>query len=901
LYSPELRAMAINVYAECLEIICMALPAEPGAEVPHQFAQAVTDWVDVIFGILKQPITLGPGSSIVLKIEAAKVVVLFLQGFNEITKPLTKPLLEIVWSELKWILPRYERAHVRGDPVDMPLEYINKDGEETSIDSYIFTLLDILSRLCRKKLLRDIFVSTESIQGQQHTGNGADADSAKKSKHLRPTQFLVELVCLLISYCQITTEMSDLWERDIDLYIADEDEEGFSFNVRVASQEVLESIEAAFGNSGRQAIVDASVRCFDQCQAARQQDPTNWWKLAEAALLVLGNFAESISELAAAHPGLVQLSMPALLEDILKPLSEVGTAPFGQGRVFVFASQFSGEFPPDVAVSIMEAAGRTCKDNAAHPVARVSALRACGNFCRHLDNALIERFIPDIVEGSTTLLPQLSEDSLHVALNAFYHAIKTSVDVTARLESFIGPLVLDIWQKFRADAWITNIISDIFEVLASNPKANTAFQQRALPVIGNAIFGDEDGDESVGFAIDLLTSLIQGSPSPLPSGYVQTIFPPLIRLLMSTKGHDVLQNGELCLKKLVEKDAAQIAEWHDEAGASGIDYIIQFITVLLQPDASESVALFMGDLVCKLVQRGSQYIAGDTLVGLIDIITARLATARTSTFIASLLPFYGQIAASHPRELVNALANWSTATVKRPGEENLPDCRVSGLELIIPIMCDHFNDIHGYYNTKVSTVALCKLYELEDPRIYNILVKENPMVRGVSKQQQQPVLIPARVRIARLILSEIVNDIETLYSKRIAGRPFAEDGPIGDFIASLNRSRLAGESDEDSEFDDDDEDSDEFKGLENQINLLSEALDNPRHFFENSDEFDDEENDEEMLQNDEIYKTDMRNYLVEFVRHCLEARIGKFGDSEMLGYLGDDEKALLQRVSQMSE
>ncbi|KAJ1912692.1 hypothetical protein H4219_005505 [Mycoemilia scoparia] len=915
-YPANIRATAINVYTECLEILCTAFPeSQPGVAgstetttsiTPDQSAFVVTEWSAIIFDILRQPITLGPNSNIGIKVEAARAVTIYLQGFGDLVKPLCKELLEITWNELQWILPRYEAEYIHDQdiPEEESLIYTNLDGDQVGVDHYVYGLFDNISRLSRKKHLRNIFViQKEEIDG---TTNGK-----KKVVPVEPTAFTIEFVSLLISFCQITTDMGEEWENDIDLYIADEDEEGFSFNVRVAAQEALVGLEMGLGKIAIQTIISACFKCFEKCKHIHQNgsgDINSWWKLAEAGLLVLGTLANDIIEMAKTNPEKAQqLNMPWLLDNILMPLSQQNLLPFGQGRVFIFSSQFSKAIPSNIGVSILQAASNIGGTNnsgsnseGGHPVVWVSALRACGNFCRYMDPELVKPYIPSIVENSAKLLMQLSEDSLHISLDAFYLAIKVDTDTTAQMEPIIGPLILDIWKKYPADAWITGMIADIFGVLASNPKCNEAFHQRALPAIGEAIVGGEENAGACESAIDLLASLIGGLPSPLPQGYVQTVFPPLIKVLLGAEDHAILQNGEICLKKLIIKDVNQIAEWRDEQNVTGLDYILRFITMLLQPHGSESVALFVGDLVCKLVQRGSQYITGNVMITLIDIMTARLETARTSSFISSLLPFYAHLIANHPADVVNALENWTPREPANQGTDQATGQPRTGLDILMPAWCDNHKDIRGYYYTKTAAIALCKLFELDNPKLDSILVNgdlvPHPATKGrivtrslAKRAPDQYTRIPARVKIVKLIFGEISTNIEALYSKG--------GSAVGDMPGSNGGGN---ESDGWEDFDDEYGGGD-CEDLDDELALLSDMIDGTGNFRsmmlgESEGEDSEEEYEQTVLKDDPIYNTDINQYLREFVRHSVNSNAKGFTDPRFLAHFTSQEKEIVQKI-----
>jgi hypothetical protein len=103
----------------------------------------------------------------------------------------------------------------------------------------------------------------------------------------------------------------------------------------------------------------------------------------------------------------------------------------------------------------------------------------------------------------------------------------------------------------------------------------------------------------------MVAGLARGGPSPLLPEFVDQFFPPLMHILWTVKDNEVLQSGQQCLKSLVGKDSSHLIQWRDQSGKTGLQYVVEFVANLLTPDRSESEALFVGDLIVKLIQKAS--------------------------------------------------------------------------------------------------------------------------------------------------------------------------------------------------------------------------------------------------------------------------------------------------------
>jgi hypothetical protein len=92
----------------------------------------------------------------------------------------------------------------------------------------------------------------------------------------------------------------------------------------------------------------------------------------------------------------------------------------------------------------------------------------------------------------------------------------------------------------------------------------------------------------------------------------------------------MLQNGVVCLTKVIQKDCAQVLAWRDDTG-SGMDHVLAVIAKLLS-DREEAGSLFIGDLIIHLLRK-----AGDAILpilpSLLQAMVSRMATAKSDLFL----------------------------------------------------------------------------------------------------------------------------------------------------------------------------------------------------------------------------------------------------------------------------
>ncbi|CAJ0633645.1 1007_t:CDS:10, partial [Entrophospora sp. SA101] len=368
----------------------------------------------------------------------------------------------------------------------------------------------------------------------------------------------------------------------------------------------------------------------------------------------------------------IGINLGILFEQIIHQILNEPGFPFLRGRAFVFASQFASVLPGELTSGFIKAAIEAIKDPDGTIPVKVSALRALKSFCRNLNEQYVLPFQGTIIECVANLINVTTEDFLLLVLETLERAIKINRDVIFQYEGLIGPMVVDVWQKFPSEHLVMSAVNSISETLS----INSTFIERALPALANIIMNPTIDSSHTESAIDLITSLIRGTTiSPLPFVYIQHIFPPLIHLMLTTEERSILQSGEICLRYLVQKGCSQISEWTDNIGKSGLSYLIDYIAKSLQPIEGESAA-FLGDLVVILIKKAGDKL-NPVLPDLLKAVALKLDSAKTTTSIQVLLH------------------KW----------------------------LEHHDSFTGYYNCKVSSVALTKLFSCGDPRISAIQVK----------------------------------------------------------------------------------------------------------------------------------------------------------------------------------
>lgn len=88
----------------------------------------------------------------------------------------------------------------------------------------------------------------------------------------------------------------DSWAADPNAFVADEDDEMMSYNVRSASLDLAQSLVETFSGSALAALQSAFQAVAASADQLRAQGDEDWWKGYESALAVVGAISEDLIE-----------------------------------------------------------------------------------------------------------------------------------------------------------------------------------------------------------------------------------------------------------------------------------------------------------------------------------------------------------------------------------------------------------------------------------------------------------------------------------------------------------------------------------------------------------------------------------------------------------------------------
>ncbi|KAK6506385.1 hypothetical protein TWF506_011300 [Arthrobotrys conoides] len=724
----NIRSLAVQAIRSCIELLEMVKDGHPGPV--EQFAtEVVGGWMSFFIQILKQPFLHLADTNVeeynglvILKLQSYKTISKIVSVFaNTMTKYMPE-LFEVTWSELNGTTERYVKDFVVGDA----------DGRLSNIDGLPFTLdllmleeADFLQVCLRAKSVKEKFM--QGLQVNQ--------------------QPLEQLIYTSILLAQITGEDEGLWELDFNVFVAEETAMTANYTARTAAGDLMMRLW-----DWLQSPVLVSLARF------AAQDQANW-KTVEAAFYLL----EQAIENGDGGNTFAQLS-PEIISGILSNLEKALTHEniFLRARGWLLGSSLTGIESHLLSgfLSKFVPACLQATSNDASDIVKISALRAVENIAENTNKDDILRFQVDIVISIGNFLSSQSPEDREEAqdtLSVLASTLKATIRVDPRIaldpSAPIFKLILMLGESGAANIYLSNQLQEIIEdVTEGLPDDFVGLCNQAIPSIVEILDRDsyQEDNSFTNLAADLLNIMLRNAPGSLPSGLVATLVPRLVRFLMISSETPLLQAGAESLKSIVENDSAQLLQWHDENGKSGLELVLLVIDRLLGPDLPDSAALEIGGLAAEVVEKAAQEL-GPYLPVLLRGVATRLATAAEPNLIQSLIVVFARLVIKQPSDVVDFLATNSI------GDR-------SGLQVVLSAWLENSSVFSGYAEIKQNVVALANLYALNDPRVAAVSVQGDQIVEQTTRimtraqRKNNPIRytsVSAPLKIIKVLVNEL--------------------------------------------------------------------------------------------------------------------------------------------------
>nr|XP_048682578.1 importin-9 isoform X4 [Caretta caretta] len=771
--------------------------------------------------------------------ELEKAVTALVKNYPKHMVSSMQQILPIVWNTLTESAAFYVRTEVNyteevEDPVD-------SDGEVLGFENLVFSIFEFVHAL----LENHKFKST-----------------VKKA--------LPELIYYIILYMQITEEQIKVWTANPQQFVEDEDDDTFSYTVRIAAQDLLLAVAADFQNESATALAAAATRHLQEAEQAKNSGAEHWWKIHEACMLALGSVKSVITD--SVKNGRIHFDMHGFLTNVVLADLNLSVSPFLLGRALWAASRFTVAMSPELIQQFLQATVSGLHETQP-PSVRISAVRAIWGYCDQLkiseSTHVLQPFLPSILDGLIHLAAQFSSEVLNLVMETLCIVCTVDPAFTANVENKICPFTIAIFLKYSNDPVVASLAQDIFKELAQIEACQGPMQMRLIPTLVSIMQAPADKIPAglCATSIDILTTVVRNTKPPLSQLLICQAFPAVAQCSLHTDDNATMQNGGECLRAYVSVALEQIAQWHDEQGHNGLWYVMQVVSQLLDPRTSEFTAAFVGRLVSTLISKAGSEL-GENLDQILRAILSKMQQAETLSVMQSLIMVFAHLVHSQLEPLLEFLSSL-------PGPTGKP-----ALEFVMAEWMSRQHLFYGQYEGKVSSVALCKLLQYginsDDKRLQDIRVKGEEIfnmdegIRTRSKSAKNPerwTNIPLLVKILKLIINELSNAMEANASRQTA--------------ADWNQD------DSNDMWEDREDEEDEDEGLAGQ--LLSDILATNKY---DEDYYDDDEEDDPDALKDPLYQIDLQAYLTDFLcQFAQQPCYAMFSD-----HLNENERRVLEAI-----
>ncbi|KYN23174.1 Importin-9, partial [Trachymyrmex cornetzi] len=819
-YSIRTRGRAIEIFITITTLVAHTGAYEKG--FIEQYLQPIIPmFCEKFVECLRVPN--GQTSDCGFKTDIIKAINCLVMKLPKYISELLPQMLPPIWETLCQSAKTYQEITVNADK-NINDKEIDSDGEVINSNSLIIAIFEFVQTIVDRKRFMNLL-----------------------------DNMLPEIMYYLIIFMQITVDQIQQWTTNPNQFV-EEDECTFDYNVRISAQEFLTALISHFEEKAVHILCDVVTQHIEATKALQANDDgsnsnESWWKLRESSILALSLSKNCVIEKQQA--GTLQFDIIRFLDIVvLGMLNDSGSPPLLLGRCLCLGGRYAKIMPPEVSSRFLEATVNGLQENQP-PCIRISAVKAIYWFSEASTGKdpiinIIRCHMPNIFQGLFNLVSQPSTDVLTLVMETFQMLIWQHKEFTASVENKICPLTIAVFVKFHSDPAILDICQDIFKDLTQNPSCIEPLQTRIISTLTSMMItpinkSKDKGSRAV--ALDVLKVLVQYSPTPLSNTLVETAFPTACHCILNSEDHATLQSGGELIRTYLSVAAQQIITHRDNEGQTGLQYILQIIAQLLNPQSSEFTATFVGRLVTTLIRNVGDSL-GENLDLLLKAVLSKMQSAETLIVMQSLLMIYAYLINTQFNAVLNFLS-----TVPGPTGQ-------SALAFVLSEWVSRQHLFLGRYDRKVATIALCKIMEYGvthgDSRLDEIAVKGDMIISGIedgvrtrSKAESQPyewTTVPVLVKIFKVIINELSNDIEAISA--------SQDTEVSD--------------DEDEE-DDDDELID--PGNES-ANILQ---------FGGTDEDNDDEEDPELLR-DSIYHLNLGQYLRDFLlnfstHHCFRMYI----------------------------
>ncbi|KAJ8060212.1 hypothetical protein OCU04_010555 [Sclerotinia nivalis] len=838
----SLRALAVSVFRGTFDIMDM-VKDEHGTEVKAFAEEVLVSWSPYFLAIMKQPLPAPPKDGeedgpvdqqwrgvIALKLQVVKTLMKIKSVFPALLLPQSPVLFSATWEELTTVQSLHQEMYVDND---MQGRMEDADNLPYTLDFLVLEELDFLQSCLRAPPVQ------KELEAQLQANSSVST-----------TPWVVDVMKLAVNYAQIPKEEEELWDIDVNLFLAEETSVTTQYTLRMACGDLLIKLGEWLSHGAFEGLLAYTQMIFSSNAAT--------WRIREAVLFLLTQLTNDFLDVEKdINPEISGAFLPFIDYSINR-----GEEPLLRARGYLVAGNLVQSLP-NVALALLDRTiGAVNRDEA--EVVKVSCIKSLQGFIKAhtvpADRQLtILSSISEFLYSKDLTELEVADDLLVTLVESLRSTIQMDTRITLSNDGGAMDLLFVLAKHGASNFQLTMLVTETFEDIVTSfagGEGYTALCTKVLPSLTGAFDVGimTDDDPLVELATELLALLTENGSEPLPPGYVAAALPKLNRLLMTTTEGGILRPGVETVKYMLMHDHQQIFAWHDESSRSGLEVCLIIIDRLLGPTMEDNAASEVGGLAAELVEKAGQERLGPYLEQLLRAVATRLATAEAAPFIQSLILVFARLSLVGAHDVVEFLNQ-----IQINGQ--------SGLQVVLSKWLEHSVNFAGYDEIRQNVIALSKIFSLNDQRVAQTTVKgdliiptsNRIMTRSKAKlNPDQYTIIPASLKIIKVLIEELLS------------------------ASGLQNAATAAAA---AEFADEDCDDDSWEDVPNVLDLgLSSTKQDLMAFGEGRGGFGRNRDDETQA------------YLTEFFVKAGRENVGGF--NELYNALTDEEKIKLQELAQ---
>ena len=570
--------------------------------------------------------------------------------------------------------------------------------------------------------------------------------------------WITQVMSILVGYSTISVEEEGLWEIDVNVFLSEETSETANYSPRSACADFVRRLCEWLPIQSLDSLLSYTRGVFE--------DSASPWRTKEAALYNLNQIMlEYDSDQRVVNPNVctayVEFIRAAMTDgnDLLRARGYISA-----GKLISASGDSLKDLVFDFAQQTLNAAEKDGSD-----VVKVSCIRVLQDYLLKLHPSKLREVQVQTIAAVSTFLTTLdmtdlgdNEDLLDVLVETLRDAIMADPSVCLEYPALD---VLFTMASYGASSFVTNmLVGEAFESIttsmaARGPEVYSQLCTKVLPTLTGALdVADLTGENALTeMAVQLLCSLAENGPEPLPQGFVAAVMPKLYRLIFSNASFSLHQAATTSIKHILSHDHAQMFSWHDtETNKGGLEIILLIIDRLLGPGVDDSSAAEVGSLAVELVEKAGSEKLGPYLMQLLRVVAVRLSTADHASFIQNLVLVFARLSMQNAHDVLDFLAQ---VQIDGPAGG-------TGLEVVMRKWLENSVNFSGYDEIRQNVIALSNIYKLHDPRLAEIqvqgdLITQNSgRIKTRSRAKAEPdqySVIPVPFKLLKVLIQELAS------------------------------------------------------------------------------------------------------------------------------------------------